>query len=149
MRPAAACRAGLLALAAGLASGPLFDPGPAAARTFVFCSEGSPESFDPARATTTTTMNAAWQVYNTLVEFAPGTTTIRPALAESWTISEDGRTYVFALRDGVRFHANARFTPTRPLNADDVVFSFARQRRSGPDGAAPGFPTSTTSASPT
>ncbi|RUP20925.1 ABC transporter substrate-binding protein [Methylobacterium sp.] len=140
MRPAAACRAGLLALAAGLASGPLFDPGPAAARTFVFCSEGSPESFDPARATTTTTMNAAWQVYNTLVEFAPGTTTIRPALAESWTISEDGRTYVFALRDGVRFHANARFTPTRPLNADDVVFSFARQRRSGPDGAAPGFP---------
>jgi dipeptide transport system substrate-binding protein len=139
VKPAAGGRAGLLALAAGLLPGLLLAPGPAAARTFVFCSEGSPESFDPARATTTTTMNAAWQVYNTLVEFAPGTTTIRPGLAESWTVSEDGRTYVFALRDGVRFHANARFTPTRPLNAEDVVFSFSRQRRPGPDGAAPGF----------
>ncbi|MEE7505672.1 ABC transporter substrate-binding protein [Methylobacterium mesophilicum] len=139
MRPAAAYRAALLALAAGLVSALLVGPGPAMARTFVFCSEGSPESFDPARATTTTTMNAAWQVYNTLVEFAPGTTTIRPALAESWTVSEDGRTYVFALRDGVRFHANARFTPSRPLNAEDVVFSFARQRRSESDGAAQGF----------
>ncbi|MBE7248468.1 MAG: ABC transporter substrate-binding protein, partial [Actinomycetospora chiangmaiensis] len=126
MRPAA-----LLPLAATL----LLLSGPASGRTFVFCSEGSPESFDPARATTTTTMNAGWQIYNTLVEFAPGTTTIRPALAESWTVSEDGRTYLFALRDGVRFHANARFTPTRPLNAEDVVFSFQRQRNPG---AAPG-----------
>jgi dipeptide transport system substrate-binding protein len=137
VRSAAGHRFGLAALAAGL----LIASGPAAARTYVFCSEGSPETFDPARATTTTTMNAAWQIYNTLVEFAPGTTTIRPALAESWTVSEDGRTYVFALRDGVRFHANARFTPTRALNAEDVVFSFDRQRRpgSGPSGAAQSF----------
>jgi dipeptide transport system substrate-binding protein len=129
------------ALLVGASLGASLAAGPAAARTFVFCSEGSPESFDPARATTTTTMNAAWQIYNTLVEFAPGTTTIRPALAESWTVSEDGRTYVFTLRDGVRFHANARFTPTRTLNAEDVVFSFARQRTPGPplQGADQGF----------
>lgn len=103
--------------------------GPAVGRTLVFCSEGSPESLDPALATTTTTMNATWQMYNALVEFVPGTTTIRPALAESWSVSEDGRTYVFTLREGVRFHANARFRPTRAMSAEDVVFSFARQWR--------------------
>ena len=89
MRPAAAYRAGQRALAAGVISALLLGHGPASARTFVFCSEGSPETFDPARATTTTTMNAAWQVYNTLVEFVPGTTTIRPALAESPTVFYD------------------------------------------------------------
>ncbi|MBX9930883.1 MAG: ABC transporter substrate-binding protein [Methylobacterium sp.] len=110
-----------LLLAAFLAAGP------SQARTLVFCSEGNPESLDPAVVTTTTAMNATWQVFNNLVEFVPGTTEIRPALAESWTITEDGRTYVFALREGVRFHGNARFEPSRAMNADDVVFSFMRQ----------------------
>lgn len=100
---------------------------PTQARTLVFCSEGNPDSLDPAVVTTTTAMNATWQVFNNLVEFVPGTTDIRPALAESWTVSEDGRTYVFALREGVRFHANARFEPSREMNASDVVFSFMRQ----------------------
>lgn len=103
--------------------------GPAAARTLVFCSEGNPESLNPQLVTTTTGMDATWPVYNTLVEFAPGTTTIQPALAESWTVSEDGRTYVFRLRPNVAFHASARFRPSRPLTAEDVVFSFERQWR--------------------
>ena len=106
----------------------LIGTGPASARTLVFCSEGNPESLDPGLVTTTTAMNATWQMFNNLVEFEPGTTTIRPALAESWTVSPDGRTYDFALREGVRFHSNARFEPSRPMNADDVVFSFERQR---------------------
>ena len=117
---------------AGLLTALILVTGPACARTLVFCSEGNPESLDPAVATTTTTMNATWQVFNNLVEFVPGTTEIRPALAESWTISEDGRTYVFALRDDVPFHANARFTPSRRMNADDVVFSFMRQWKPDP-----------------
>ncbi|GEP12156.1 ABC transporter substrate-binding protein [Methylobacterium gnaphalii] len=102
---------------------------PASARTLVFCSEGAPETLDPALATTTTTMNATWQMFNTLVEFEAGTTVIRPALAESWTVSEDGRTYVFTLRDDVQFHSNSRFEPSRALEAEDVVFSFIRQWR--------------------
>jgi dipeptide transport system substrate-binding protein len=60
------------------------------------------------------------------VQFKPGTTEIAPALAESWEVSEDGLTYTFHLRKGVRFHANDRFTPTRELTADDVIFSFQR-----------------------
>ncbi|MET7241998.1 ABC transporter substrate-binding protein [Methylobacterium sp. EM32] len=102
---------------------------PAAARTLVFCSEGNPESLNPQLVTTTTGMDAAWPVFDTLVAFEPGTTTIRPSLAESWTISPDGRDYTFTLRPGVAFHHNARFKPTRPLAAEDVVFSITRQWR--------------------
>jgi ABC-type transport system substrate-binding protein len=49
-----------------------------------------------------------------------------PGLAQSWTISEDGLTYTFKLRHGVKFQSNADFKPTRDFNADDVVFSFRR-----------------------
>ncbi|ESR22624.1 ABC transporter substrate-binding protein [Lutibaculum baratangense] len=99
----------------------------AAAKTLVFCSEGNPEALNPQLVTTTTGMNAAMPMFNNLVEFAPGSTEIRAALAESWTISDDGRTYVFQLRPGVRFHPAPDFTPTREMNADDVVFSLMRQ----------------------
>ena len=100
---------------------------PAAAKTFVFCSEGSPEALNPQLTTTTIGMDASRPIYNTLVEFVPGTTTIRPALAESWSIGDDGREYVFKLRPGVRFHASETFRPGRAMNADDVIFSFMRQ----------------------
>ncbi|MCP3729974.1 ABC transporter substrate-binding protein [Sphingomonas sp. MG17] len=43
-----------------------------------------------------------------------------PMLAQSWTVSPDGKRYRFALRQGVRFHNGA------PLTADDVVWSFKR-----------------------
>jgi dipeptide transport system substrate-binding protein len=99
----------------------------AGAKTLVFCSEGNPEGLNPQLVTTTTGMNAARPMFNMLAEFIPGSTRIAPGLAESWTISDDGREYVFRLRRGVRFHANEVFTPTRALNADDVVFSLMRQ----------------------
>ncbi|WP_232631525.1 ABC transporter substrate-binding protein [Methylobacterium sp. Leaf118] len=129
MRASARLLAGLgLRLALGLAGfASLAGAAPAVARTLVYCSEGNPESLDPGRVTTTTAMNVTWQMFNTLVEFVPGTTTLRPALAESWTVSDEGRTYDFTLREGVHFHANARFVPSRTLNADDVLFSFLRQ----------------------
>lgn len=101
----------------------------AAAGTLVFCSEGSPEGFDPALYTAGTTFDASSrQIYNKLVEFERGETTIQPALAESYTVSDDGLEYTFTLRGGVKFHATEFFSPTRDMNADDVVFSFERQR---------------------
>lgn len=100
----------------------------ASAKTFVYCSEGSPEGFDPGLYTAGTTFDAAAHtVYNRLLEFKPGTTETEPGLAESWEISDDGLQYTFKLRPGVKFQTTEFFTPTRDLNADDVIFSFERQ----------------------
>jgi len=102
--------------------------GAASAKTFVYCSEGSPEGFDPGLYTAGTTFDAAAHtVYNRLLEFTKGTTETEPGLAESWEISDDGLEYTFKLRPGVKFQTTEFFTPTRDLNADDVVFSFERQ----------------------
>lgn len=99
-----------------------------AAKTLVYCSEGSPENFTPALNTTGTSFDAARPVYNQLIEFERGTTKVVPSLAESWTVSDDGKEITFKLRKGVKFHSGVNgFTPTRDFNADDVLFSFERQ----------------------
>ncbi len=98
------------------------------AKTLVFCSEGSPEGFNPQLYTAGTTFDASSrQVYDGLVQFERGTTNIEPGLAETWEVSEDGLTYTFHLRQGVKFHSSETFTPTREFNADDVIYSFERQ----------------------
>ncbi|MEN8838379.1 MAG: ABC transporter substrate-binding protein, partial [Celeribacter marinus] len=100
----------------------------AQAQSLVYCSEGSPEGFDPALFTSGTTFDASSHpLYNRLSEFKVGTTETIPGLAESWNVSEDGKKVTFNLRKGVSFHSNADFTPTRDFNADDVIFSFDRQ----------------------
>ncbi len=97
------------------------------AKTLVYCSEGSPENFTPSINTTGTSFDAARPVYNKLVQFTPGTTTVEPGLAESWTVSEDGKTITFKLRAGIKVHSGVNgFTPTRDLNAEDVIWSFER-----------------------
>ncbi|GKY89157.1 ABC transporter substrate-binding protein [Sinisalibacter aestuarii] len=96
--------------------------------TLVYCSEGSPEGFDPSLYTSGTTFDAtSHPIFNRLVEFKVGTTEVIPGLAESWEASEDGLEYTFHLRPGVKFHTTDYFTPSRDFNADDVVFSFMRQ----------------------
>jgi dipeptide transport system substrate-binding protein len=117
-----------LAMAALLGT-TMLSVGAAQAKTLVYCSEGSPEGFDPALYTAGTTFNASSRpVYSQLVEFERGTTNTVPGAAESWDVSEDGLEYTFHLRPGVKFQTTDFFTPTRDLNADDVVFSFERQR---------------------
>lgn len=99
----------------------------AAAKTLIYCSEGSPAGFDPAQYTAGTDFDASsYPIYNGIVEFKRGETEIQPALAESWEISEDGKTYTLHLRKGVKFGATDYFTPTRDFNADDVVFTLKR-----------------------
>src|SRR5450631_3721848 len=114
-------------IALGLALALLLPLGAAAKGTLVFCSEGSPEGFQPQFFTTGTTFDAASvPMFNRLVQFELGTTNIVPALAESWTVSADSKTYTFKLRKGVKFHSSANFKPSRDFNADDVVFSWYR-----------------------
>ncbi|MFG0584325.1 ABC transporter substrate-binding protein [Pseudomonas sp. zjy_9] len=99
-----------------------------AADSLVVCTEASPEGFDIVQYTAATTADASAEtLFERLVAFAPGSTEIIPALAQSWSISDDGLSYTFNLRQGVKFHSNPAFTPTRPFNADDVLWSFQRQ----------------------
>lgn len=113
---------------AALMGATMLSIGAANAKTLVYCSEGSPEGFDPALYTAGTTFDASSRpVYNRLVEFERGGTKVVPGLAERWEVSDDGLEYTFHLRPGVKFHTTDFFTPTRDLNADDVVFSFERQ----------------------
>ncbi|WP_143821001.1 ABC transporter substrate-binding protein [Motiliproteus sp. MSK22-1] len=117
-------------LAVSLLTGAMALAGQAqAANTMVYCSEGSPEGFNAALTTSGTTMDASSrQIYNRLSQFKIGTTEVVPGLAESWDVSADGTEYTFHLRKGVDFHTTKYFTPGRQFTADDVLFTFDRQR---------------------
>ncbi len=95
--------------------------------SLIYCSEGSPETFNPQLVNSGTTIDAlSNMMYNRLAQIDQGTGNVVPELASHWEISEDGLEYRFHLREGVQFHTTDYFTPTRPLNADDVIFSFNR-----------------------
>ncbi|WP_158968292.1 ABC transporter substrate-binding protein [Paraglaciecola sp. L3A3] len=95
----------------------------------IYCSEGSPANFNPQLDTSGTTVDASsHQIYDRLIDFDPITGDIIPALATSWVISKDGKTYTFQLRKNVSFHSTRIFTPSRTVNADDILFSFNRWR---------------------
>ena len=101
----------------------------AAKKTFVYCSEGSPSTFNPQLAMDGTSFNASSRtVYNRLVEFKRGTTHIVPGLATSWSYDPAKMTWTFNLRRDVKWHSNKWHKPSRTFNADDVLFSFNRQR---------------------
>jgi dipeptide transport system substrate-binding protein len=97
------------------------------AKTLVYCSEGSPENFYPAINTTGTSFDAGSQIYDRIVDFERGSTTVVPGLAERWDISGDGTVYTFHLRKGVKWQSSRTFKPTRDFTADDIIFSIERQ----------------------
>ena len=69
------------------------------AKTLVYCSEGSPEGFNPSLYTAGTTFDASSRtIFEGLTHFVRGTTELEPGMAESWTVSDDGKTYTFKLR---------------------------------------------------
>jgi ABC-type transport system substrate-binding protein len=80
-------------------------------------------TLDPANATDGESSNVIEQVFDGLVRFKAGSGEVEPALAESWTHSEDGKTWTFRLRLGVRFHDGSH------CDAAAVVNAFERQRR--------------------
>ena len=120
-------RAAKRALLCALAVPAMLALTPVAAKTLVFCSEGSPENFYPGINTTGTSFDANSQIYSRLVDFERGGTAVVPGLAERWTVSPDGKEYTFFLRKGVKWHSNKNFKPSRDMNADDIIFAIERQ----------------------
>jgi peptide/nickel transport system substrate-binding protein len=89
--------------------------------TFVMCEPGDAVRLDPADFDDGQTAARAEQIFETLVEFDGATTNVRPALAESWTTSADGKTWTFTLRK------NVKFSDGTPFNADAALWNFQRQ----------------------
>ncbi|MDT4808128.1 Periplasmic dipeptide transport protein [compost metagenome] len=105
----------------------LFAPLLAQAATLSVCTEASPEGFDVVQYNSLTTTNASADVLmNRLVEFDAQRGQLVAGLAERWDVAPDGLSYSFQLRKDVAFHTTDYFKPSRPLNAEDVVFSFQR-----------------------
>jgi ABC-type transport system substrate-binding protein len=69
-------------------------------------------------------------IFDGLMDYKPGTTELEPDLAESYTVADDGLTYTFKLRDGVKFHNG------RVMTSADVKYSF--ERATNPATQSPG-----------
>jgi ABC-type transport system substrate-binding protein len=92
-------------------------------------------SLDPAFARSMANIWAVNQIFNGLVQL-DNSLNIIPCIAKSWVISEDGRIYVFHLRDDVFFHKDISTGEGRKVIASDFVYSF--QRILDPSTASPG-----------
>ncbi len=81
-----------------------------------------PNSLNPPNGADRMAGLVTMQIFDSLMEINNETGEIEPALATEWTVSEDGTTYEFTLREGVTFHDGSEF------NADDVVATFEAGR---------------------
>jgi ABC-type transport system substrate-binding protein len=72
-------------------------------------------------------------LFDGLMDYVPGTTTLRPGLAESYEVSDDGLTFTFHLRAGVKFHNG------REMTAEDVKYSLDRVTNPATQSPGAGF----------
>lgn len=79
-----------------------------------------PKSLDPHTVTAINDFRILMNVYDGLVRYKSGTLEVEPALATSWQIGDDGKSYSFTLREDVKFHDGTDF------NAEAVKFNFDR-----------------------
>jgi peptide/nickel transport system substrate-binding protein len=95
------------------------------------------QSLDPAYSSGQATLWPCNQLYNGLVDL-DDSLNIVPSIAKSWTLSADGMTYTFFLRDDVTFHNTKEypFDKPRKVTAQDFVYSFSRIL--DPEVASPG-----------
>ncbi|RWE71802.1 MAG: ABC transporter substrate-binding protein [Mesorhizobium sp.] len=78
-------------------------------------------SMDPGEAFELSTAEVTGNTYDLLVRLdLSDTSKVKPDLAESWTVSDDGLTYTFKLKPGMKFASG------NPITAADVAYSFER-----------------------
>mgnify|MGYP000066165350 CR=1 FL=1 len=101
--------------------------GLAAGKTIVYGTTDKMTNLDPAEAYDFHTWEIFYNVYNGLLNYAPGTTQIVPGLAESYSANAAGDEFTFKLRKGVKF------TDGSPFNAQAVKWSIDRVMALGGD----------------
>jgi peptide/nickel transport system substrate-binding protein len=84
---------------------------------YVVSQISDPRTFNIIVAQETSSTDVLGAIFDGLVEQNYQTGAIEPALAESWTVSANGRIWVFTLRQGITWHDG------RPVTADDVIFT--------------------------
>ncbi|MGA8153837.1 MAG: ABC transporter substrate-binding protein [Terriglobales bacterium] len=77
-----------------------------------------PKTLNPVTATDAVSREVIGRLHADLIEINRASQKTEPALAKSWKMSPDGRTFTLTLRQGVRF------SDGQPFDADDVIFSF-------------------------
>lgn len=87
--------------------------------TLIYGQSGDPTTFDTVKATGNPALFASNQIYDHLINIGPDGKYL-PALAASWEIAPDLKTYTFKLRSGVKFHDGTEF------NAAAVKFNYER-----------------------
>lgn len=97
------------------------EPAAAMDKPLVVAILADPENLDPHQYESSNSYYVISEMFEGLVQRVAGVTEIRPWLAESWTISDDGLQYVFKLRQDVKFHDGT------PFNAEAVKFNVDRQ----------------------
>ena len=85
----------------------------------------SPSKLDPIHYTGTYEGQIIGQVCDRLIEYNDALDTYVPSLATSWEVSEDGMTYIFQIRQGVKFQ-NGEYSKGREMTAEDVAWSLNR-----------------------
>ena len=91
----------------------------AAAQVLEVATDASPVGLDPHVATAFSTALVNGNIYEGLTSIDKDLRVV-PAVAESWSVSSDGKVYTFKIRKGGTFHNG------KPITAADVVYSFER-----------------------
>ncbi len=86
--------------------------------TITVALRSEPKTLNPALAADASSQSVIYCMNADLIHINRETQRTEPALAKSWSVSHDGRTYTLQLRRGLRF------SDGQPFNADDVIFSF-------------------------
>ncbi|HEY9661080.1 MAG TPA: ABC transporter substrate-binding protein, partial [Allocoleopsis sp.] len=77
--------------------------------TLIFGSVGDPATLESGNVTDGYSVYVQHQIYDRLLDFEPGTTKLTPGLASDWSVSDDGLTWTFKLRQGIKFQDGTDF----------------------------------------
>ena len=94
-------------------------------------------SLDPATALEGAVPIIARQMFDTLVQYRDVTSDIEPGLAAKWSVSRDGLTWTFSLRDGVRFQDGTALTAQHVVESLERVIQPNAPHAPNPNAAAP------------